>query len=113
MYLSQWLTIISLVLLFSLLLLLFLKGLKGQKMQRKSKQDQKNDRAFEETFTRLRQETEVKRHDIKRTFQQQPPNVKNNRSTHETIYYPSLQTEDYITNQSQEETNDGSHAADQ
>ena len=113
MQLDQWLLIIAAFFLLFLFMIDVAKELISKKKQRKADQDKQNDRAFEETFTRLRQETEAKRHDIKRTFQQQPPNTMRNQSTHETVYYPSYQTEDYTTNQSQEETNDGSHAADQ
>lgn len=113
MYLSQELTIASLTFLFGLLLISFVKGTIVEKKRRKAKQNAKNNRAFEETFTRLRQDTEAKRTDIKRTFRAQPPITTCKHSTKETIYYPSLLTEDYITSQSQEETNDGSHTTDQ
>jgi len=114
MYLSQWLSIISLIFLFSLLLFLLLKGLKERKTQRKAKQDTENDRAFEETFKRLREETEAKRTEIRQTFRAQPPITTQKQSTKETIYHPIIQTEDYTTNHSQGESNhDGSHATDQ
>ena len=113
MYLSQELTIASLTFLFGLLLISFVKGTIVEKKRRKAKRDAKNNRAFEETFTRLREETEAKRTEIKQTFRAQPPITTHKQSTKEPIYYPIVQTEDYTINQSQEETNDGSHATDQ
>lgn len=114
MDLSQWLFIISLTFLVGLLLIGIIKGLIAEKKQWRAKQDTANDRAFEETFTRLREETETKRAEIKQTFRAQPPITTHKQSTKEKIYYPLLQTEDYTTNHSQGESNhDGSHAADQ
>lgn len=112
MDLSQWLFIVSLTFLIGLLLIGIIRGLIAEKKQRKAKQDAINNRAFEETFTRLREETETKRAEIKQTFRAQPPITTRTTSTKETLYYPSLQTEDYTTNHSQGEQNDGSYSAD-
>lgn len=112
MQLDQWLLIIT----ASFILLLFMidvaKELINKKKQRKAKQDAANNRAFEETFRRLREETETKRAEIKQTFRAQPPITTRTTSTKETLYYPLLQTEDYTTNHSQGEQSDGSYSAD-
>lgn len=112
MQLDQWLLIIT----ASFILLLFMidvaKELINKKKQRKAKRDAINNRAFEETFTRLREETETKRAEIKQTFQAQSPITTRTTSTKETLYYPSLHTEDYTTNHSQGEQSDGSYSAD-
>lgn len=110
--LSQWLLIITLVFLFGLLLIGLIKGLIEEKKQRKAKKDTANDRVFEETFTRLREETEAKRTEIKQTFRAQPPIKTRATSTRETLYCPPIQTEDYTTNHSQGDSSDGSYSAD-
>lgn len=114
MQLDQWLLIIAASFLLFLFMIDVAKELNSKLKQRKADQDEKNNRAFEETFTRLREETEAKRTEIRQTFRAQPPITTQKQSTKETIYYPILQTEDYTTNQSQGESNhDGSHATDQ
>lgn len=109
--LSQWLLIVTLVFLFGLLLIGLIKGLIEEKKQRKAKKDTANDRVFEETFTRLREETEAKRTEIKQTFRAQSPITTRATSTRETLYCPPIQTEDYTTNHSQEDSSDGSYSA--
>ncbi|UKS54886.1 hypothetical protein [Exiguobacterium acetylicum] len=110
--LSQWLLIITLVFLFGLLLIGLIKGLIEEKKQRKAKKDAANDRVFGETFTRLREETEAKRTEIKQTFRAQPPITTRTTSTRETLYCPPIHTEDYTTNHSQGDSSDGSYSAD-
>lgn len=110
--LSQWLLIVTLVFLFGLLLIGLIKGLIEEKKQRKAKKDTANDRLFEETFTRLREDTEAKRTEIKQTFRAQPPITTRTTSTRETLYCPPIQTEDYTTNHSQGEPSDGSYSTD-